>query len=57
MFVDYVDISSKGLVVRLGDEDKTIPILGTGTLCLDIMGHNIAYADVLHVPALSAILL
>ena len=28
MFVDYKDLRSKGLVVRLGDETKTIPIAG-----------------------------
>jgi hypothetical protein len=57
MFLDYTDLSCQGLVVRLGNEDKTIPILGHGTMCLNILGHNIAYAKALHVPDLSVILL
>jgi hypothetical protein len=57
MFVDYIDTRGPGLVVRLGDEAKTIPIVGRGTLCLTIRGHNITYADALHVPDLSVILL
>jgi hypothetical protein len=49
--------SGKGLVVQLGDEDKTIPIAGRITLSIDLLGHRIAYADALHVPDLSVILL
>jgi hypothetical protein len=44
-------------VVRLGDENKTIPIDGRGTLCINVLGHAVAYANALHVPDLSAILL
>jgi hypothetical protein len=57
MFVDYVDLRGKGLVVRLGDEDKTIPITGRGTLCINLQGHYVAYANALHVPNLTVILL
>jgi hypothetical protein len=57
MFVDYVDISAKGLVVRLGDENQTIPIIGEGTLCMHIDGRNVAYGQSYHVPAPMAILL
>jgi hypothetical protein len=42
MFLDYTDVRGQGLVVRLGDEDQTIPIAGRGTLCLDILGHKVA---------------
>jgi hypothetical protein len=31
MFSKYVDLCGKGLVVRLGDKDKTIPMAGRGT--------------------------
>jgi hypothetical protein len=57
MFRDYVDLRSKGRVVRLGDDNKTIPILGQGTMCITIEGRNIALANTLYVPDLSAILL
>jgi hypothetical protein len=57
MFIDYVDVRGKGLVVRLGNEAKTIPIVGRGTLCINLMGHSVAYAHALHVPDLSVILL
>jgi hypothetical protein len=57
MFTDYVDLQGKGLVVKLGNEDKTIPIAGRGTLAIQMQGHQVAYADALHVPDLSIILL
>jgi hypothetical protein len=57
MFVEYTDLQGHGLVVRLGDEEKMIPIVGRGTLCINILGHHVAYADALHVPDLSVILL
>jgi hypothetical protein len=57
MFVDYVDLSKKNRVVRLEDDNKTIPILGKGTMCMTIEGRTIALANTLYVPDLSAILL
>jgi hypothetical protein len=42
MFSEYVDLRGQGLVVRLGDEDKTIPIAGQGTLSINMLGHKIA---------------
>jgi hypothetical protein len=57
MFKDFVDLSTQGRVVRLGDDNKTIPILGQGTLCLTVQGKTLALANTLYVPDLSAILL
>jgi hypothetical protein len=57
MFVDYVDIQNENRYVRLGDESRRILIHGTGTLCLEVEGKRIAYANSLYVPQLSAILL
>ena len=57
MLTNFTILASKGLVVRLGDKDKTIPILGCGTMHLHVASHNIAYSDVLYIPNLSAILL
>jgi hypothetical protein len=57
MFIDYVDLQGHKRVVQLGDENKTIPIYGRSTLCINVLGHAVAYANVLHVPVLSAILL
>jgi hypothetical protein len=57
MFSEYVGLRGKGLVVHLGDEDKTIPIAGRGTLSIEMLGHKIAYANALHVPDLFVILL
>jgi hypothetical protein len=57
MFIDYKDIRHEQHYVRLGDEHKRILIHGRGTMCLQVQGHTIAYADTLHVPELSAILL
>jgi hypothetical protein len=57
MFINYVDISSKGLVVCLGDENQTILIMGEGTLCMQIDGRKVAYGLSYHVPDLTAILL
>jgi hypothetical protein len=56
MFLDYVDVRGEGLVVRLGDENQTIPIAGRGTLKINIQGHTMAYANALHVPQISMIL-
>jgi hypothetical protein len=52
MFVDYVDLSQKGRVVRLGDNNKTIPILGKGTMCFTINAKHLAMANALYVPDL-----
>jgi hypothetical protein len=57
MFSDYVDLCGQGLVVHLGDKNQTIPITGQGTLELNIQDHMVAYANALHVPKLSVILL
>jgi hypothetical protein len=57
MFKDFVDLSTQGRVVRLGDDNKTIPILGQGTLCLTVQGKTLALANTLYVPDLLAILL
>jgi hypothetical protein len=57
MFVDYQDIHLERQYVRLGDENKRILIHGRGTLCMEVDGRKLAYADTLHVPQLSAILL
>jgi hypothetical protein len=57
MFTDYTDLRGQGLVVKLGDEAKIIPIAGRGTLAISMHGHTIAYANTLHVPDLSIILL
>jgi hypothetical protein len=57
MIINYVDLRGHERVVRLGDENKTIPIYGGGTLCINVLGHALAYANALHVPDLSAILL
>jgi hypothetical protein len=57
MFRDYVDLSNKGRAVRLGDDNKTIPICGQGTMCITVQGRNITLAKTLYVPDLSAILL
>jgi hypothetical protein len=43
MFSEYVDLCGKGLVFRLGDKDKTIPIFGRGTLSIAIT------ATILHI--------
>ena len=57
IFIEYVDLTHQKRIVRLGDENKVIPIKGIGTICIQIREHNIAYKEVLHVPALTAILL
>jgi hypothetical protein len=57
MFVDYRDIREECQYVGLGDENKRILIHGRGTLCVEVAGRKIAYADMLHIPQLSAILL
>jgi hypothetical protein len=57
MFSEYIDLQGKGLVVRLGNIAKTIHIVGRGTLSIDMLGHKVAYADALHMPDLSIILL
>ena len=57
IFIDYVDLGDQGRVFRLGEDNKTIPILGRGTMRLNIQGHTIALANTLYVPDLSAILL
>ena len=57
MYLDYEDIRSQNRFVQLGDENQRIPIHGIGTMAMSVQGHCIAYADVLHVPDLSAILL
>jgi hypothetical protein len=57
MFVDYSDIWNDNRYVRLGDESRRILIHGTGTLCMEVDGHRVAYANALYVPQLSAILL
>lgn len=53
----FSDLRGQGLVVRLGDENQTIPIIGKGTLELNTQGHTVAYAHALHMPDLSVILL
>jgi hypothetical protein len=57
MFLDYIDIRNDNRYVRLGDESRRILIHGTGTLCMEVDGHRVAYANALYVPQLSAILL
>jgi hypothetical protein len=57
MFIDYRDIRHQEQYVRLGDENKRILIHGRGTMCFELAGKKIAYADTLPVPELSAILL
>jgi hypothetical protein len=57
MFIDYLDIQSENRYVRLGNESRRILIHGTGTLCLEVVGKRVAYANSLYVPQLSAILL
>jgi hypothetical protein len=57
MFIDYLDIQSENRYVRLGDKSRRILIHGTGTLCFEVAGKRVAYANSLYVPQLSAILL
>jgi hypothetical protein len=57
MFIDYSDIQSENHYVRLGDESRRILIHGTGTLCLEVAGKRVAYANSLYVPQLLGILL
>jgi hypothetical protein len=57
MFIDYQDIRHEDQYVRLGDENKRILVHGRGTMCFALAGKKITYADTLHVPELSAILL
>jgi hypothetical protein len=57
MFVDYQDIRHERQYVRLGDEKKRILIHSRGTMCIEVDGRKIAYAETLHIPQLSAILL
>jgi hypothetical protein len=57
MFIDYSDIRNDNRYVRLGDESRWILIHGIGTLCMEVDGLRVAYANALYVPQLSAILL
>jgi hypothetical protein len=57
MLSKYVDLRGKGLVVQLGDKDKTVPIAGRGTLSINMLDHKIAYTGAVHVPDLSFTLL
>jgi hypothetical protein len=56
-FLDYSDIRSDNRYMRLGDGSRRILIHGTGTLCMEVDGHRVDYANALYVPQLSAILL
>jgi hypothetical protein len=57
MFTDFVGLSTRGRMARLQDDNKMIPILGQGTMCLTINGRTLALANTIYVPDLSAILL